>query len=154
MGALTEVEIFDCLAENLRLAVEDCGKLAWHPRRGLVYAQFCRALGMVEGACQQAYYWRDYDARWLLLAQQVAEAQKRAGNWLRDYPSKDGRKVAHPMFERLGEVLSQALVLCDRVRTRATHHIGPIIPAPLPGPHRETRPVQVITPGGIILPAR
>ncbi len=149
---LTEAEIFSCLAENLRLASEDCKQLAWHPRRGLVYARLCKSLRAVEGACRQAYYWRDYDARWLYLGLQMAEVQKRAGGWVRDYPSRDGRKVAHPLFQKLGEVLEDALRRAERVKTMATFHVGPILPTPMEGPHRETRPVQVVTPGGIILP--
>lgn len=149
---LTEPEIFGCLRENLRVAAEDCRSLAWHPRRGLVYARFSRSLGLVEGACRQAYYWRGYDARWLILAQKMAEAQKRAGDWVRDYASKDGRKEAHPMFQKLAEVLEYALSLADRTQTMATYRVGPIMPPTLEAPHRDTRPVQVITPGGIILP--
>lgn len=159
MSITTEIEIFDCLATNLRKAAEDCRLLAWHPRRGFVYARFIKALGLVEGACRQAYYWRDFDARWLMLALKMHEAQKRAGNWLRDYTSKDGRKVAHPMFVKLGDVLDEAYRLAMRVKTMATFRIGPIMPEPLPGPHRDSRPAQVmlptgyrVTPGGILLP--
>lgn len=149
---LTESEIFDCLAENLRLAAEDCRVLAWHPRRGFVYARFCQELQLVEGACRQAYYWRDWDSRWLTLGLKMNEAHQRAGNWLRDYTSKAGRKVAHPMFQKLAEVLEAAYRQCERVRTMRTNHFGPIMPAEMSGPHRDTRPVQVMTPGGIILP--
>lgn len=152
MGALTEPEIFSCLTENLRLAAEDCRVLAWHPRRGLVYARFCKSLKLVEGACRQAYYWRDYDSRWLYLGLKMEETHRRAGNWLREYTSKDGRKVAHPLFIKLADVLEAAYRDAERVRTMATFRVGPILPAIGPDPHRDTRPVQVMTPGGIILP--
>lgn len=150
--AITEQTVFECLSDNLRMAAEDCRKLAWHPKRGFVYDHMRRSLKLVEGACRQAYYLRDYDARWLYLGLQMEEAHKRAGNWVRDLASKDGRKVAHPLFQKLAEVLEKAHQDCERIRTTATGKIGPILPAPEPL-HRETRPVQVKTPGGIILPA-
>jgi hypothetical protein len=165
LGALTEVEIFGCLGDNLRRAAEDCRLLAWHPSRGRIYDRFRASLKLVEGACRQAYYWRDYDARWLYLGKTMHEAHERAGNWIRGpiitgpegesvYTggSKDARKVAHPKFQKLAEELEHIHKLTERVRVMATFHSGPILPAPEPGPHRDTRPVQVMTPGGILLP--
>ena len=155
----TEQEIFSCLSENLRLAAEDCEKLAWDPRRGWTYNRFRKSLKLVEGAAQQAYYWRNYDARWLQLRFLTAGVHKRAGHWLRNTPTKDARDQAHPIFAKLAETLRAAHYHAERVRTAATGKLGPILPPELPGPHREVRPVQVllpggprVTPGGIILP--
>lgn len=152
MGALTELEIFDCMSDNLRIAADRCRKLAWHPRRGFVYNEFRQALERVEGACRQAYYWRNYDARWLYLGNQMEEAHRRAGGWLRELPSKDGRKVAHPMFQKLADVLDAAHKAADRLRTQATLRAGPILPKPQSMIRTESRPMQVVTPGGIIIP--
>ena len=37
MGALTEVEIFSCMAENLRLAAQHADDLAVKPFKGPIY---------------------------------------------------------------------------------------------------------------------
>jgi hypothetical protein len=164
MSALTETEIFGCLSENLRIAAEDCRKLAWHPRRGLVYNRFRQSLQLAEGACKQAYYWRDYDSRWLDLGRIMHWAHERAGDWIRGpivnvaggtlYTggSKESRKAAHPRFQKLAEELEHMHRTTEQVKTLATSRSGPILPEVVPGPHRDTRPVQVMTPGGIILP--
>lgn len=153
MSALTEQEIFDCMAENLRLAAEDCRKLAWHPRRGFVYDHFRQCLQLVEGACRQAYYWRDFDSRWLDIGKTMHWAHERAGDWIRSLPSKEGRKVAHPRFQKLSELLTSWHQEAQGVRTMATFRSGPIMPETLPGPHRDTKPVQVMRPSGLIVPA-
>lgn len=152
MSGTTEAEIFGVLSENLRLAAEDCEKLAWDPRRGFVYDGLRKRLKLIEGAARQAFYWRDYDARWLQLRFLVQGVHKRAGHWLRNSATRDERKVAHPRFAKLAECLRAAYYNAERIRTAATGRLGPILPAQLPGPHRDTRPVQVKTPGGIILP--
>lgn len=152
----TEAEIFDCLAENLRIAAERCAELAWHPRRGFRYDEFRRAMELVYGSCRQAYYWRDYDSRWLVLAQMCHLVRERSGKWLRGkrLATPDGgstftggsvahRKKAQPQFKYLAEFLTQAHRDCERLRTMATNRIGPIMPEPLEGPHRDTRPVAV-----------
>lgn len=148
----TEAEIFGRLAENLRVAAEDCAVLAWHPKRGHVYSRFVQSLKLVEGCCRQIYYWRDYDARWLVLKRLCAFAHTRAGNWLRNSPTKAMRDKAQPEFKHLAEALKNMHADVERLRTMATGKMGPILPETLPGPHRETRPLQVMTPGGIILP--
>ncbi|MGA9315580.1 MAG: hypothetical protein WBV77_13250 [Solirubrobacteraceae bacterium] len=162
----TEGEIFSLLSDSLRLAADRCRKLAWHPRRGHQYNEFRQALEKVENACRMAYYWRNYDARWLYLAMQMPEIHRRAGNWIRgkairgpdgvpvyDGGSKGIRQVAHPMFAKLAEMLEKAHRDADRLKTMATFRVGMILPKPLPGPHRDTKPIQVITPGGVIIPS-
>jgi hypothetical protein len=151
LGVLTEVEIFDCMRDNLRVAADRCRKLAWNPRRGWLYTEFRQSLELVEGACRQASAWRA-DTRWLVLGLKMAEAHRRAGGWLRDLPSREGRKVAHPMFQKLAEALDDAGKTAERLRTLATLRSGPILPVPLPLIRTESRPMQVLTPGGLILP--
>lgn len=156
MTALSEQEIFACLFENARKAAEHCEQLASVPLRGPVYAALREELSLVEGACRQAAAWRD-DTRWLRLGLMMAEAHKRSGAWLRTYTSKDGRAEAHPLFLKLAENLRHLRDRAERLKSRPTGRStmtqGPILPEVQEGPHRDTKPVQVITPGGIILPA-
>lgn len=149
----TEVEIFDKLGEELRRTAEECRQLAWNPRRGFIYDRFRTGLKEIEGCCRQLYYWRDYDGRWLKIAWFAGEVHKTAGNWLRNSPTVELRKEAHPKFGKLSEALDATLKDVEQIKTAATGRMGPILPIVLPGPHRQNRPVQVKTPGGIILPA-
>ena len=151
---LQETEVFDCLTSNLRQAAEDCSKLAWDPKRGFTFLRLIDCLRKIEGSCRQDYYLRDFDSRWLELALGLGSIRQRAGDWLRAAPSKDGRKVAHPRFQKLGEMLSKALYEADKIKTAATFKLGPISPEVLPAPIRESgRPVQVLTPGRVLLPS-
>ena len=148
MGALTEVEIFDCLKTNLRLAAQSCDKLAVSPRKGPTYVKLREELRLVEGACRQAAFWRGGDARWLQVGILMAEAHKRAGDWLRGIKQPDGTRVKlangilHPAFEMLAESLRALIRLADNTKNKATGRLGMILPAPLRGPHRDTRPVS------------
>jgi hypothetical protein len=151
MGALTEPEIFDCLVTNFREAAERCRFLAWHPRRGYVYLKFVKNLKLAEGACRQACAHRE-DARWLPIGMALAETHKRAGRWVRGSKTKDERAAAQRLFNKLSDQLMALARDVDDVRNKATGRIGMILPRPLEGPYRETRPIQVLTPGGIIVP--
>lgn len=155
MGALTEIEIFDCLADNLRLAAEDADNLAKSPYKGPIYNQFRTRLGLIEGACRQASVWRQ-DTRWLVLGRLMAEAHQKAGGWLRGY--KDGltgqripfaEGVRNPLFLMLAENLRAAQKGAEELRTKATGRRGMILPDLMPAPHRDTRPVTM---SGLILP--
>lgn len=165
MSGTTETEIFGILSDSLKSAAEDCEKLAWDPRRGWIYDRFRKSLKAIEGACRQAYYWRDYDARWLQLGRLAPFVHERSGRWLRGNAillpdgavtytggSIAGRKRAQPEFAWLANKLREMHAIAERIRTAATGRIGPILPGALPEPHRDTRPVQVLTPGGILLP--
>jgi hypothetical protein len=158
MGALTETEIFDCLATNFALAAEASDALAVLPLKGQSYDKLRKALRLVEGACKQACVWRE-DARWLPIGQQMAECHQRAGDWLRGIKMPDGtrRRLAsgelHPCFHKLAEVLRAMAKMAQELKTRATKRSGMILPQPLPGPHRDTRPVgyrRVAT--GLLIP--
>jgi hypothetical protein len=153
MGALTEPEIFGCMADALHVAEETCRGLAWHPRRGPQYRRFLAAIEDAIGCCDQAYYWRDYDARWLQNSQMLRAVKDMTGRWLRDSATKEARKLAHPQFKALADALAKLLLLTDKYKNGATGVLGPIMPKPLPLPYvRQGRPVQVMSPGGIILP--
>jgi hypothetical protein len=164
MGALTEAEIFDCLLDNCEHAASHSEDLARNTRRGPVYLSFREELRLVEGACRQASAWRE-DARWLNIANDIAEARKRAGEWLRGVKIGNGPRRAvpegqrHPLFMKLAENLralaKQALDLRDRA-TGKRGAILPVIQAESGVRHRPQRvqlpPGMVTTPGGIIIP--
>lgn len=162
MTDTTEHEILSLLADGLRQAAEDCGKLAWNPRRGHIYLRFRRALTEVSGCCEQIFYYRGYDARWLTLGELVAFVLARSGDWLRGpvLETPDGRRIrmggsvehrkrAQPEFDWLANKLLELHHDMVHIRDMATGRLGPILPEPLPGPHRDTRPVAL---GGIALP--
>ncbi|HLX18448.1 MAG TPA: hypothetical protein VKS24_24945 [Bradyrhizobium sp.] len=152
-SGLTEIEIFAKIAE-LKGASEICGKLAWHPRRGPEYRKLLAILSEAAGAMRQAYYWRNYDARWLYIAEGLEQVRLMAGRWLRDSASKDARTMAHPQFVALADMLGKLAGDAQITKTAKTGRLGPILPKPLPEPEiRVGRPVQVISPGGVLLPA-
>lgn len=145
-----------CLADNFRKAANLCERLAREPRRGPIYTELRECLGLLEGACRQAAAWRG-DARWLQIGLMMAEAHKRAGNWLRGYRNNEGYKVTlaqghlHPLFVKLADNLRAAEAKAQEVKTKKTGKLGLILPRPLPAPHRDTRPVH-ISRSGLILP--
>lgn len=158
MGELTEAEIFDCLSTNFRLAAEECDKLARLPRKGRAYSSLRDKLELIEGACRQAAYWRE-DSRWLQIGVMMAEAHKRAGEWLRGIkvPGSPVRvKIApghmHPLFLKLAENLRAAQVRAEEFRTKATGKIGTILPEAQPAPHRDTVPTGWRKTGSLYVP--
>lgn len=158
MGKLTEAEIFDCLSTNFRLAAEDCEKLARSPRKGATYSALRDKLELLEGACRQASVWRQ-DARWLQIGIGMAEAHKRAGDWLRGIKiaGVPGRiKVAdghmHPLFLKLAENLRLGHKKAEALRTKRTNRVGMILPAMGRAPRPDTSPVGWRRPSGLIVP--
>lgn len=145
MSALTELEIFSILFESFGSAAEKAETLAWNPRRGFVYREFLKEIKLIEGACTQAATWRE-DARWLTIGFMMGEVQRRAGNWLRNSPTKETRAEADKRFKKLAENLRRFAYECEGLRDKATGKLGIIVPEPLPGPHRDTRPVSVLMP--------
>jgi hypothetical protein len=163
MGALTEVEIFDCLSSNFKLAAELAEDLAKLPLKGIAYDKFRKTLRLIEGACKQASTWRE-DTRWLKFGLMMAECHKRAGNWLRGAKLEDGTKVKMAegqtceFFLKMADGLRGLAMIAERTKNERTGKVGMILPVPLPAPHRDTRPVGFRAPalrmtnGGIILP--
>lgn len=159
MGALTEREIFDCLSTNFRLAAEAAERLATIKRTGPTYDSLREKLELIEGACRQAAVWRQ-DARWLQIGIMMAEAHKRAGDWLR------GIKVAgspvrikladghrHPLFLKLAENLRAGEQRAIELRDKKTGRVGMILPKAGRAPRRDTVPVGWRRTGGILVPA-
>lgn len=139
MGALTEIEIFGAMEESMRKAAEACDRLA-NGCRGGEYVDLRKNLKLAEGACRQASQWRE-DTRWLNLGIQMAEAHKRAGDWLR-------AKEPSWRFRGLAQILRQGVLRAHSLKTKATGTRGMILPDVAPAPFRENKPMQVILPEG------
>jgi hypothetical protein len=146
VSALTEREIFACLRENLRGAADDCDQIAKQPLSGVHFDRMRRRLKLCEGACRQAAFWRE-DSRWLPIGIKMEEAHQRARTWLHR-PTVKSKKL----FTKLGDNLRQLARAVDRMETARTGRMGMILPEVQAPPLRQGRPVQVITPGGLILP--
>lgn len=158
MARLSEAEIFSKMTESLRLAEEASRALAVHPGAGLMYDQLRNNLRLVEGCCRQIGYWRGGDARWLPMGMMMARTHSMAGNWLRGVQQADGtrRPIAagerHPTFLKLADNLCGYMLGIEKLKNERTGRRGAILPDAAPAPHRESRPVQVRTPGGLFLP--
>jgi hypothetical protein len=149
VSALTEIEIFDCIATNFRLAAEHAELLAVLPKQGPTYRLFREELKLIEGACRQASVWRE-DTRWLQIGLYMAECHKRAGDWIR-------RKHPRKLFLMLAQNLRAGERKAVEYRDKATGTVGAILPD-APVPHRDSKPVHftsdgTIRPSGLIIPA-
>lgn len=154
MAKISEREMIDCLAENFRLAAEHCDLIAVSLRKGPVYKRLMAELALCEGAARQLG-WNRGDARWLQIGLKMEEAHQRAGTWLRKYvgPGRD-QKIAHDLFKKLAENLRFGQNEAERLRDLPTYRVGPILPRPLAPPLRDTRPVMVKRPSGLIVPTQ
>jgi hypothetical protein len=156
MGALTEVEIFDCMRTNLSSAIQHCEDLAVAPLKGLIYEQLVKELKLIEGSCRQASAWRE-DTRWLNLVPGIAAAHKHAGSWLRGFKVeghllsvKLSDKQSHYCFTKLADNLRGIIVLIDQTKSMRTGHVGMILPQMLAAPTRtQGRSVGVSLPEGM-----
>ena len=146
MSALSEIEIFSCLRENLRGAADDCDIIAKQPRSGEMFDRMRKRLKLAEGACRQAAYWRE-DSRWLQVGLKMEKAHQIARTWLHR-PSVKSKKL----FIGLAAALRKVEKDIQRLETQRTGIMGMILPEVERAPLRQGRPVQVITPGGLVLP--
>lgn len=144
MSDLTENEVFDRLRTSLRSAVDLCGKLATVPAQGPNYRKLIEELDLIEGACRQAGAFR-FDMRWNLLGYEVARFHARIGDCIRHHASR-------VIFLAQAKMLTAWLDHAERLRTAKTGKRGPITPREQEAPHRETRPVYVKNPSGLLLP--
>jgi len=163
MGALTEIEIFSCMSDNLKLAIQHCEDLARLPLKGETYNKFRHELRLIEGACRQASAWRE-DTRWLPIGRMMAEVHQKAGGWLRGYKNEADVRIKfthnqqHPLFKKLADNLRALHKAAEGMRTKATGRVGMILPTALAAPHRDTKPIHITvpheirTPGGLIMP--
>lgn len=158
MGALTENEIFAQMDESFKAAIDLCKRLG-RGERNDCYTLLRAHLGVLENCFRQAGWWRE-DARWLSYADDpnvprfqyddtgimsliwvVSKAHESAGKWLREHHG-------NWKFLKLAQVLASGEKAANDLRHKATGRSGLILPGALPGPHRDTRPVQVIVPDG------
>lgn len=159
MGALTEVEIFDCLATNFAIAADCCDQMATRPMRGVPYIKFREACAAIEGACRQASQWRE-DTRWLPLGLMAEKCHQMALKWITGFkvdPSKPRvalcEREKHPKFVKMGENLRFAGQSMKILKDGKTGKIGMILPDTSRGPIRtQGRPMQVMLPSGLIVP--
>lgn len=134
MSALTENEIFDCLIANFRLAAEDCDALAKRPISGPAYVDLRDHLALIDGAMKQAAFWRE-DERWLSISEQIPQAHRLAGEWLRgvevesETPGVVIRRPIpagelHPCFLKLAEFLRWCAVEAAKLKDAKTNQTG------------------------------
>lgn len=158
MGDLTEVEIFDCIRTNAKLAAEHCEQLAKTPREGDTYDALRSELKLIEGACRQASAWRG-DTRWLPIGLAMEEAHSRAGDWLRGVKvlNQRVRLAERHNFECFTALAANLRALAgnmEKLQHARTNRIGTILPDALPGPFRDTRPVGFTrSMGGVLIPS-
>ena len=163
---LAEHEVLDRLHTEFGAAARDCELLARLPARGPTYNRFRHTLRVIEGHCRVMGFYRE-DARWLPLGIAMAEAHKRAGNWLRTHPRTENSNLAHPLFLWLAENLRAGAKACERLQTKATGRRGMILPKTRSEVRTAGRPMQVklpakpacpqdtayaISPSGLIVP--
>lgn len=156
MGALTEVEIFDCMATNLAVAADCCDQMAVRPLRGPAYIKFREACANVEGACRQASQWRS-DTRWLPIGLMMEQCHQFVLKWITGFKVNPGRpRVAlserdkHPKFVKMAENLRFAAEGMKILKDGKTGKIGMILPDTSRGPTRtQGRPMQVLLPDGM-----
>lgn len=165
MGALTEREIFSCLEENCRLAIDSAEQLAKSPIRGTSYDQFGKSIDLIIGCLRQACYWRQ-DARWLTREENLSIIYQMSGNWLRGVSIGQGPKrrytegQLHPCFSLVADKLREMHKGVVALRDSSTGRVGMILPRPVEN-FRETRPHRVgelplammKTPAGLIVPS-
>jgi hypothetical protein len=118
--------------------------LAMLPAQGPTYLKLIQELKLVEGAARQVQFARE-DARWGMFAYEMNRFHERIGDAIRSHKARE-------IFMRMAEMMEFCLARCEELRTAATGRRGMILPKPQPGPHRETRPVHITRPSGLIVP--
>jgi hypothetical protein len=153
LTATTEVEIFDCLINNLKSAASDCESLARLPAKGPTFQRLVESLALAEGAAQQMCFWRDGDTRWLNFMRAFETAHQMVRKWIVD------RAPPEP-YLRVAVQIRLWLKMVEILRDQRTERkSGPILPEAGEATEvRQGRPVQVKTPeapvmvNGLIIP--
>lgn len=145
MTHVTERETLVHLQDQIKLAVERCGNLGVMAARGPTYSLFRAEIKAIENCCRQVAYYRE-DARWLQIGLQMEHVHQVMGRWLRQHE----RRVA--LFNKLADNLRALAKTAHDLEVKATGRLGMILPVPQRVDRTEGRPVQVVTPGGIIIP--
>lgn len=149
MSALTETEIFDCMATNLREGAECCDKLAVSPKQGPLFDAMRKHLKLIEGCCRQAAHWRE-DTRWLPLGIDFERAHQLARRWIVEHYSRK-------MFTLLAGKMRELEKIAIDLRDRKPPKLGLIMPGMLADPTQ--RNAQIVVPkmpkrrkSGLIVP--
>ena len=125
MSDLSEADIKQCLAENLRLASSDARLLSILPAKGKCYERFRNSLKLVEGSCRQLAYFRE-DARWLEMGILMEDAHQRVRRWVVGHGQPE-------LFRLMSEKLSQMEIMANQLRDKATGRTGMILPGGING---------------------
>lgn len=144
MSVLTEAEIFDRLKTSLRTAIDLCGRLATEPSQGPNYLAMIEELQLIEGAARQAGHWRE-DGRWMAFGWEMARFHQRIGDAIRHHEARS-------IFLHMQGMMKGALIEAEKLRTSRTGRRGAITPIARPK-HRDTRPVHITRPSGLIVPS-
>lgn len=135
-GWLTEAEIKDCWRANMLGAADDCSLLQTLPAQGATFVRLRERLKLAEGSCRQMGHWRE-DSRWLYLAPQLENLHQMARVMIVSH-------YARQLFTKLEITLRKIVKAADDLENKATGKVGMILPDTSRGPHRDTRPVQVL----------
>lgn len=145
MTVTTESEIKDCMRTNLRGVIDDCGLLAVLPMRGPTFERMRDRLQTIENCCKQMAAWRD-DTRWLPIGMMMETCHQKSREWVAGIKAAGIIVKGDPkLFMMLQVNMKALLAMVDNLADNATGRVGMILPDPLPAPHRETKPVQVLT---------
>lgn len=153
------------MAENCRLAGENCIRLAISPYKGKAYDDFWNEIESLVGCCRQAAAWRQ-DARWYTFEEWLIGVRMRSGRWLRGVKVGPGPSLRIPqneiqtLFLRVAHKLAGKFAEINDMRDKATGRLGMILPKPVET-FRETRQHRVAdlpqamrkAPSGLIVPS-
>ena len=142
-GWLTEAGSTDLGRSSMLAAASDCSLLQTLPAQGATFVRLRENLKLAEGACRQMGHWRE-DSRWIYLAPQLENLHQMARVMIVSH-------YARQLFTKLEITLRKIVSAADDLENKKTGKVGMILPDTSHGPHRDTRPVQVKSPGGIIL---
>lgn len=142
---LTEQVAIDCLRTNLREAVQHCEDLALKPEAEGTYLKLRENLRLIEGASRQTGHFRQ-DMRWMAFGYEMFSFLERIREAILHVES---RKI----FMHMAAMIRGALAEAEKLQHAKTGRRGPILPKAKLGSHRESRPVYIKNPTGLLLPA-
>jgi|SRR5580698_3920837 hypothetical protein len=152
MVQLLEHEVFDCLMSNLRMASENCIRLAKNPSNGKMYTDLQSQLSLIEGASRQVSV-RRLDVRWVNMCHQIGAARPLVGGWIRKYRYKND-KFLQELFTKLGEFLAFAYAFSNKIKDEKTGVFGAVLPEGMSERTIKSKNdvAMRISHGGIIIP--
>lgn len=140
----TEADHLRLLRDALGAVIADCVLLAQLPAQGPTYERFRQRIKEIEQSCARVVFDRA-DGRWSAIPLILGQIHQQCGDWIRGHHPRE-------KFLFLAEMMRQLERHIDDLQHRATGRIGAIVAKPLRHDRMQGRPVQVMTPGGIIIP--